>query len=367
MAEILEIDPNAPADDAIERAAAIIRAGGLVAFPTETVYGLGADATNASAVRRIFHAKGRPATDPLIVHVASVADALAVVSHLPPGAEQLARAFWPGPLTLVMPRAASIGDEVTAGLDTVAVRVPAHPIAQALVRAARVPVAAPSANLFSRPSPTRAEHVERDLGDRIDLIIDGGPTMVGIESTVVDLTVDPPVVLRPGGVTLERLSAVLPAMTLRQADARGDTAMPAPGMLSRHYAPTTPLTLYEGDPQAIVQLVGTELRSALTANEPVVVLAPSEQLQAIRSFIHGNGDGLLVLVDLGLESAPEVIAAHLYDALRRCDEVVSARRILAVQVTGTDGINLAIRDRLRRASAGHIVSVPPGEQAPTRD
>src|SRR6185369_9139359 len=198
-----------PADPAsIRRAADLLRQGGLVAFPTETVYGLGVHALDRDAVRRLFVAKGRPASDPLIVHVTSL-EAARLLASIPDHARELAVAFWPGPLTLVMPRSTVVPDEVTAGLDTVAIRVPAHPVARALIEEAGIPIAAPSANLFSRPSPTRAAHVLDDLDGRIDLVLDGGATTVGVESTVLDLSAARPTVLRPGVVTVEMLRRVI--------------------------------------------------------------------------------------------------------------------------------------------------------------
>src|SRR5215510_3508938 len=200
VAEVLHVDSTDPDLELIRRAAECLRAGGLVAFPTETVYGLGAHALDRRAVHRVFVAKERPANDPLIVHAAAIDDIAPLVVDIPRAAKELAARFWPGPLTMVLRRSERVPDEVTAGLGTVAIRVPSHPIAQALLRCARLPIAAPSANRFSRPSPTRAAHVLADLDDRIDMILDGGPTNVGLESTVVDLASHPPTVLRPGAV-----------------------------------------------------------------------------------------------------------------------------------------------------------------------
>jgi len=214
---VLRLTPDCPEPDLIADAAACLRRGGLVAFPTETVYGLGVAAFDAAAVRRLFAAKGRPAEDPLIVHIASLDALAALVSARPPAVDALAARFWPGPLTLVLRRSTLVPDEVTAGLDTVAIRVPAHPVAHALLAAAGIPVAAPSANLFSRPSPTRAGHVLEDLDGRIDLVLDGGRTQVGVESTVLDLSGDVPEVLRPGAVTLEMLRPLLPDVRMRAA------------------------------------------------------------------------------------------------------------------------------------------------------
>lgn len=232
------------ADDQIVRAAALLRAGRLVAFPTETVYGLGANALDAAAVRRIYAVKGRPAGSPLIVHVDSVEQARALASSWPGTAERLAQWFWPGPLTLVVHKAAEIPDEATGGLPTVGLRMPAHPMALALIRAAGVPLAAPSANRFSELSPTRAEHVQRSLGTDVDLVLDGGPTVLGIESTVLSLTGAKPVLLRPGAVTREELEARIGVVETAAAPVEG-VAHESPGQHPRHYAPRTPLVLVE--------------------------------------------------------------------------------------------------------------------------
>jgi L-threonylcarbamoyladenylate synthase len=228
-------------DSEIARAAEIIRAGGLVAFPTETVYGLGANALDAAAVDRIFEAKGRPPTSPLIVHVGGVELARQLSTTWSQIAERLARRFWPGPLTLVVGKHPGIPHRVTAGLVTVGLRMPAHPVAQSLIRAAGVPIAAPSANRFTELSPTTAEHVRTGLGDKVDMLLDDGPTNIGIESTVLSV-VDPahPVLLRPGMVTQPDIEAVIGAI---ERQTRGEGAHPSPGMHERHYRPRTPLVL----------------------------------------------------------------------------------------------------------------------------
>lgn len=224
----------------LQRAAELLRAGRLVAFPTETVYGLGANALDAAAVERIYEAKGRPPTSPLIVHVDSIAMAQTVASTWPPFAEVLARRFWPGPLTLVLPKQPHIPDRVTAGLPTVGIRIPAHPLALELIRTAGVPIAAPSANRFTQLSPTTAEHVRTGLGNKVDMILDGGPTNVGIESTVLSL-VAAPTLLRPGMVSRAEMEAVIGPIQI--AGAAKDEAHSSPGMHERHYQPRTPLVL----------------------------------------------------------------------------------------------------------------------------
>jgi L-threonylcarbamoyladenylate synthase len=244
------IDSNEPrpegavpaSDTAIHRAAEIIRSGGLVAFPTETVYGLGANALDPAAVRRIFQAKGRPSTSPVIVHVDSEEMARSLVTGWPGSAAKLAARHWPGPLTLVLTKRNLIPDEVTAGLPTAGIRMPAHPAALALIRAAGVPIAAPSANLFTELSPTSAEHVRRSLGSRVDLILDGGTTPVGIESTVLSLATDPPTLLRPGMVTREEIESLIGPVSVPN-DLHASGAHASPGLHPRHYSPRTPLVL----------------------------------------------------------------------------------------------------------------------------
>jgi L-threonylcarbamoyladenylate synthase len=228
----------------IERAAGILRAGGLVAFPTETVYGLGANALDPVAVRKIFAAKERPDWDPLIVHVTGIEMARALANNVP---DRLTARLWPGPLTLVLPKKPCVPDEVTAGRPTVALRVPRHPVATALLAAAQLPIAAPSANRFRRPSPTCAEHVREDLGDRVDLILDAGPTPLGLESTVLDLTQSPPAILRPGGVSREELAAVLGDVAIAPGveDEVAAKGLAGPGMSVKHYAPRARVEVFE--------------------------------------------------------------------------------------------------------------------------
>ncbi len=244
--ERLAVDPLAPSPDVIARAAEVIRRGGLVAMPTETVYGLAADALDETAVKRVFTAKGRPSFNPLIVHLADAADLPRVARDIPPIAMELAAHFWPGPLTMVLHRQPLVPDIVTGGSDTVGVRVPAHAVARALIRAAGTPLAAPSANLFMRVSPTTADHVAAGLGDAVDLILDAGPTTIGIESTVVDLTTSPPRQLRPGGTSRDALRVILPELGDAPEYNDGEVR-PSPGMIARHYAPGTTLKPFDAD------------------------------------------------------------------------------------------------------------------------
>jgi L-threonylcarbamoyladenylate synthase len=343
---VLSVDPVAPDSSAIARAAQCLRDGGLVAFPTETVYGLGVHALDRDAVRRLYAAKGRPAADPLIVHVASLEDVRPLVSELPDVFNVLAKRFWPGPLTLVLPRSSAVPDEITAGLDTVAVRVPAHPVAQALIRQAGVPVAAPSANLFSRPSPTQASHVLEDLDGRIDLVVDGGPTRIGVESTVLALTGPVPVVLRPGGVTLDALRPLLPDVSAATSIGK-DGPMLSPGLLEKHYSPRAPLTLYVGDGDAPIRQLLADVDDLLRDGARVGVLVSANDRERLPS------NRSLVVVDLGPRKRLDIAATRLYAALRELDRA-EVDRILVADVRDRSGLGSAIHDRLTRAAAGRI-------------
>jgi L-threonylcarbamoyladenylate synthase len=352
MALVLTVDPRAPDPNVIEIAARHLREGRLVAFPTETVYGLGAHALDREALRRVFAAKGRPSTDPLIVHIDDVQRMAGLTEMRPAAVEALAARFWPGPLTLVVRRSAAVPDEVTAGLSTVAIRVPSHPVALTLLRAADIPVAAPSANLFSRPSPTQASHVIDDLGDRIDVVLDGGPTTVGLESTVLDLTRERPTILRPGAVTIEMLRPLLPGVEMqRRADAAATTPMASPGLLEKHYSPKTPLTLYEGDSEPAIAALLADAHRELESGRRVGVLASAEDAAAIAAAMAAR----VRLGVLGSREDPDAVAARLYAALRELD-ASGVDVILALGTPIHTGVGAAIADRLRRAAAGRIVT-----------
>lgn len=330
--ETIQVDTLHPAPEAIARAAAIIRAGGLVAFPTETVYGLGANALDEAAVLRVFRAKRRPATNPLIAHVADADGAARLVRAWPDLAGRLAAAFWPGPLTLVLPRADLVPDVVTAGLAHVAVRVPAHPVALALLRVTGLPIVAPSANPSGAVSPTSADHVRKGLADRVDLVLDAGPTRLGIESSVVDLSRHPPMLLRPGSLPARRIEAITGPL---DAPPEGETRErhPSPGMLARHYAPRGRLVLFEGG-------------------------RPEEgAARARRAAADGLTVGALLLSSLDapvhhvarMPADAAGYAQRLYAELHRLDEL-GCDLILAEQVPeGRDWEG--VRDRLARATA----------------
>jgi L-threonylcarbamoyladenylate synthase len=311
---------TAPNSAEIEAAARLIRAGRLVAFPTETVYGLGANALDPEAVARIYAVKGRPPTSPLIVHVASIEMAQSLVVTWPDIADRLARRFWSGPLTLVLEKRPTIPPNVTAGLSTVGLRMPAHPIALALIRAAGVPLAAPSANRFTQLSPTTADHVRRGLGSDVDLILDGGPCEIGIESTVLSLAGPQPILLRPGGISRVELEAVIGPIATATEVTTG--AHPAPGMHPRHYSPRTPLMLMnDGKVPAQGQGVYLQHKHAPSRSDITIVQMPS--------------------------TAPEYATA-LYDKLHQAD--AAGRAWIAVDAPPETPEWEAIYDRLRRAS-----------------
>jgi L-threonylcarbamoyladenylate synthase len=348
---VLATPPDAIPPDAIALAAKLLRAGEVVAFPTETVYGLGADATNASAVRRIFVAKERPLSDPLIVHLAGMSQLGEVARAIPPEAMRLAEYFWPGPLTLVLPRHARIPALVAAGGDTIGVRVPAHPVAQALLRTANLPIAAPSANRFMHTSPTTATHVLADLDGRIACILDGGPTTVGVESTVVDLTASPPRLLRPGGVTLEALRLILPdILAPESAQDAPPSAAPAhaPGQMARHYAPHTRLIVFDANGVDALNAMRLEAEAARARGERVGALAADEEAATLESA------GVRV-ARLGPMDDLAAISRRLYAALRELD--AAGLDLLLAHSFGRRGLGLAIEDRLRRAAGGRLRTV----------
>jgi L-threonylcarbamoyladenylate synthase len=340
-AVVLPIDPRSPDPETIRRAAECLIRGGLVAFPTETVYGLGGHAFDAAAVRRIFDVKQRPPSDPLIVHLASAVDVLLVAAEVPPLAKTLAQRFWPGPLTLLLPRRPSLPPEVCAGLDTVAVRVPSHPVAQALLLASGVPIAAPSANRFAHTSATTAAHVAADLGDRIDMILDAGPTPWGVESTILDPLHTPPVLLRPGGISREELEAVVGPVRVASP---GERVATSPGRHPRHYAPNARLILCPGaTPEEILaSVVGTARRISGT-DRRIGLLAVTEVCSRI-----DRSEFPLIVRDLGSMEDLRRVARNLFAGLREL-EADGADTILAHRLPA-DGLGAAINDRLNRAA-----------------
>jgi L-threonylcarbamoyladenylate synthase len=326
------LDPTHPDESVLRRAGAILRAGGIVAFPTETVYGLGANALDRSAVRRIFQVKGRPEYNPLIVHVSSAAAAHELAAEWPAGAAQLAARFWPGPLTLVLRKRSLISDEVTAGLPTVALRVPRHPVALGLLSAAGVPIAAPSANRFTRISPTTAQHVVNGLASGIDLILDAGPTPVGIESTVVDLSGAHPVLLRPGTILREALEEVVGPVATPSSSRDDTVARPSPGMLRQHYSPRAELRLFRStERDAMERLVRQAAESGPDTGG--LLLRP---LDAPLTY------------PIIMPADPAAYAARLYSALHELDAAGCA--LIVADAVPEEPEWAGVRDRLSRAA-----------------
>lgn len=329
----------------IETAAAIIKSGGLVGIPTETVYGLGANGLDQSAVSRIFLAKGRPQDNPLILHIPEKSWLNQYCQNIPEEAWRLAKRFWPGPLTMILPRKSLVPDVVTAGLDTVGMRCPAHSMCRAIIAAAGVPVAAPSGNTSGRPSPTTAQHMLDDMDGKIDAILDGGDCQVGVESTIVDLTCHPPRLLRPGGIPLEELRDILPDIELDPAVTRqmeeGEKPR-APGMKYRHYAPKAPVTVVKGPPARTAKYILDHLTDSSW-----------EGVICFNEFVHWY-PGYLV-ERLGGAADTWEQARRLFRALRAMDET-GVKRIWA-QCPDETGMGLAVVNRLSKASGFHILEV----------
>ena len=356
---VIEVDPVRPDPAAVEAAAELLRAGKLVVFPTETVYGLGAHALDPIAVQKIFDAKERPANDPLIVHIAHIGQVNQCAAGMPAGARKLALSFWAGPLTLVLPKKPEVPDVVTAGLPSVALRVPSHRVARALMETAGIPIAAPSANRFSRPSPTTAAHVIEDLDGRVDLILDAGPTDIGLESTIVDFTLDPPVLRRPGGITVEQVRSLVPEVILETGERLRDEPQPAPGQMTRHYAPNAELTLYEGEAEAVRKRISTDVRSATAGGDRVGILAPTEDLSALAPELAGRAVlGRVETFPYGSRADLERSGRELYASIRALDSTGVAK-IFAIGV-GHEGLARAIHDRLKRAADGRVKTIVQG-------
>jgi L-threonylcarbamoyladenylate synthase len=355
--DVVVVDPVSPDAAVIERAAELLRRGELVVFPTETVYGLGADAFQAAALEGIFAAKGRPLSDPLIVHVADDTMLENLTAALPDKARALARVFWPGPLTLIVPRGERVPHIATAGMETMAVRMPSHPVARALISALGSPVAAPSANRFMHVSPTTAAHVRADLGGRVPLILDGGPCSVGVESTILDLSAEVPTILRPGGVSLEALRTVLPDVRppVKRASTSEETAQVAPGQLATHYAPIIPLLLFDGSEEAMRAAMLAELHQRLERGERVGVLLADADLEIFQTRLADAHKSQAFLASLGDAAHPAQVASRLFASLRALEET-DVQVILCRNFAAHD-LGLAVRDRLSHAAGGKIIQV----------
>ena len=325
----------------------ILREGGLVGMPTETVYGLGANALDPKAVRSIFEAKGRPGDNPLIVHVSCVEEIPPLVREIPKAARKLMDAFWPGPMTLILPKADCIPTEVSAGLATVGIRLPASEAARALIAAAGCPVAAPSGNRSGRPSPTTARHMLEDMDGRIPLILDGGACEVGVESSVIDATGETPVILRPGGITPEMVEEVLGRVEVDEHVmsplAEGE-AVRSPGMKYKHYAPEAKTVIFEGDADSVIAAICARYDAAEAAGERVAILGFDE-----------HDFGTRTRISLGRATCPQETAARLFGALRELDE--RGETLALCEAVDMAGIGLAVMNRMGRAAAFDIVHV----------
>lgn len=344
-AEVVAMDAEHLNMEAIQKAGKILREGGLVAFPTETVYGLGGNALDPKASMKIYAAKGRPSDNPLIVHIADIKDLAKITTEIPEGARILAEKYWPGPLTMILPKADSVPKETTGGLDSVAVRFPSDRIAQELIKAAGGFVAAPSANTSGRPSPTMAEHVEEDLGDAIEMIIDGGQVGIGLESTIVDFTEDVPVVLRPGYISLEMLKDTLGDVRMDRGLLITDSSVhpKAPGMKYRHYAPKADLSIVEGPQDEVIACINRLTHEAVENGLRAGIIATDETKDQY-------SDGLVL--SIGSREEEETIAHHLYEVLRDFDE--AQVNVIYSEAFYTPRMGQAIMNRLLKA-AGHKI------------
>lgn len=332
--------------EVIQTAAKILQEGGLVAFPTETVYGLGGNGLDSAACEKIYIAKGRPSDNPLILHISEFEELEPIVREVSPAAQKLMDAFWPGPLTMVFPKADIVPEKATGGLDTVAVRFPSHPVARAIIRAAGLPIAAPSANSSGKPSPTRASHVEFDLNGKIDMIVDGGAAEWGLESTIVDVSGEVPMILRPGAVTKEMMEKVVgtveidPAILTKPA---ADLKPKAPGMKYTHYSPKAEVVLVKGETKAVVDEINRLATEDMAQGLKTGVMATEETKDLYQADI---------VLSLGSRDRPEEIGANLFKYLRKFD-FLGAERVYS-EVFSEEGEGMAIMNRLNKA-AGYCV------------
>ena len=335
-------------EEQIRQAGDILKAGGLVAFPTETVYGLGGDALNPDSSKKIYAAKGRPSDNPLIVHICRWEDIYRIAEPVTEEAKRLAEAFWPGPLTMILQKKDTVPKETTGGLDTVAIRFPSHPVARRLIEAAGGFVAAPSANASGRPSPTMAEYVAEDMNGRIDMILDGGAVGIGLESTIVDVSGPEPIILRPGYVTQEMLEKVLGEVELDQTILDGTTAQrpKAPGMKYRHYAPKGELSIVEGSAEAVVEHINGLCARAAAEGKKTGVIATDE------TFSRYTADSVK---SVGSREDEEAIAHSLYRILREFDD--EEVEVMYTESFSSYGMGQALMNRLLKAAGHRIITV----------
>ncbi|OLS01817.1 L-threonylcarbamoyladenylate synthase [Tissierella creatinophila] len=342
--KIIKIDKDNFNQEDLNKAAKIIKANGVVAFPTETVYGLGANGLNPEAVKKIYRAKGRPSDNPLILHIGEVSQLDDLVEEITEEATKCIEEFWPGPITIILKRKKVVPDIITAGLDTVAVRMPESSIARTLINLAKVPIAAPSANLSGRPSPTSAGHVIEDMMGKIDMIIDGGETGIGIESTVLDLSGSTPIILRPGGITYEDLKRILPDVVEDKANLENDIIPKSPGQKYRHYAPKAEMLVFTGNLEAVVNNIDKYTKQAIIEGKKVGIMATDETKEKYN-------DG--TIKSLGTRMDKTTIANSLFSALREFDHLDID--IIFAEGVEKDNIGLAIMNRMMKASGGKTI------------
>lgn len=335
--------------EVIQTAAKILQEGGLVAFPTETVYGLGGNGLDSAACEKIYLAKGRPSDNPLILHISEFEELEPIVREVSPAAQKLMDAFWPGPLTMVFPKADIVPEKATGGLDTVAVRFPSHPVARAIIRAAGLPIAAPSANSSGKPSPTRASHVEFDLNGKIDMIVDGGAAEWGLESTIVDVSGEVPMILRPGAVTKEMMEEVVGTVEIDPAILKkpaADLKPKAPGMKYTHYSPKAEVILVKGETKAVVDEINRLAAEDMAHGCKTGVMATEETKDLYKADI---------VLSLGSRERPEQIGANLFKFLRKFD-YLGAERVYS-EVFSEEGEGLAIMNRLNKAAGYQTIDL----------
>lgn len=344
--KIINIDKDNIEDKLFNKAVEVIKTGGVVAFPTETVYGLGANGLDTEAVKKIFQAKGRPADNPLILHIYDIAQVNLLTEEIPPLAVECMKKFWPGPLTMIFRKDHIVPDIVSGGLETVAIRMPEHPIALELIKRSNTVIAAPSANISGKPSPTSADHVRADLSGKIEVVIDGGTTGVGLESTVIDLSTDTPTILRPGGVTFEQLREFIPNLEIDDGMKTDSDKVKSPGQKYTHYAPSQEMRLFVGDIENITKKIQEVAKELLDDKQKVGIIATKETKEF---YEHG------MVLELGSRNNKEDIARNLYNIIRLMDE--SDVDIILAEGIEYDDIGLAIMNRLIKASGGRIIKV----------
>lgn len=347
---VIKVNPEKPENNKIRATANIIKNGGIVAFPTETVYGLGADALNPEAVMKVFKAKNRPPDDPLIVHIAKKEDVYRLARSVPKTAERLMDQFWPGPLTLVLKRSNLVPNITVAGLDTVGIRMPSNEVALSLIKESKTPISAPSANLFGKPSPTTAEHVINDLAGKIDTVLDAGPTKIGVESTVIDMTTPIPQILRPGGTSYEELKSVLGKVDLHPIVMASEkvqvTEARSPGMKHRHYAPNAEMLLVEGELEKVVKRI-QELA--------VLQMAKGRKIGILTTDECKSNYEIGVIKSLGSRNDMTTIAKNLFRLLREFDK--EGVDVIIAEGVAPQGLGLAVMNRLRRAANFNTIKV----------